>query len=55
MNKTTDIKIVDVSFNTERIAYRTAMKFGGRVVEDVTLFHINVDVETRDGKRGSGL
>lgn len=55
MNKSTDIRIADISFNTERIAYRTAMKFGGRVVEDVTLFHVHVDVETRDGKRGRGL
>jgi len=55
MTKSTDIRIANVSIDTERIAYRTAMKFGGRVVHEVTLFHVNVEVETRDGKRGAGL
>ena len=30
------------------------MKFGGRVVTDVPLFNVDVTVETRDGRRGSG-
>lgn len=55
MSKPTDVHVVDVTTQTERIAYRTPMKFGGRVVEDVTLFHVEVQVETRDGKRGTGL
>jgi L-alanine-DL-glutamate epimerase-like enolase superfamily enzyme len=55
MAKVTDIRIVDVSYQTEEIAYRTPMKFGGRVVEGVTLFHVEVDVETRGGKRARGL
>lgn len=54
MPKLTDIRIVDISTNLENILYRTPMKFGGRVVTDVTLFNVDVTVETRDGRRGSG-
>ena len=54
MNKSTDIRIVDISTNLENILYRTPMKFGGRVVTDVTLFNVDVTVETRDGRRGAG-
>ncbi|HIF34559.1 MAG TPA: hypothetical protein EYG57_06670 [Planctomycetes bacterium] len=57
MTKSTDVRIVDISCATERIGYRTPIKFGGRIVDDVTLFHVTVDMETRDGKKhgtGSG-
>ena len=54
MTKSTDIRIVDISTNLQNILYRTPMKFGGRVVTDVTLFNVDVTVETRDGRRGSG-
>ena len=49
MTKSTDIRIVDISTNLENIRYRTPMKFGGRVVTDVTLFNVNATVETQDG------
>lgn len=39
---------------TTRIDYRTPIKFGGRVVVDVTLFDVRVTVETRDGRRATG-
>lgn len=55
MTKSSDISLKHVSTSTERIGYRTPIKFGGRVVVDVTLFHLHVDVETRAGKRGRGL
>ena len=54
MNKPSDIRIVDISTNLENILYRTPMKFGGRVVTDVTLFNVDVTVETRQGQRGTG-
>lgn len=54
MTKPTDIRIVELSTNLENILYRTPMKFGGRVVTDVTLFNVDVTVETRDGRRGQG-
>jgi L-alanine-DL-glutamate epimerase-like enolase superfamily enzyme len=55
MTKSTDIRIADISSSTETIGYRTPIKFGGRIVDDVTLFHVRVVVETRDGKRGTGF
>lgn len=55
MAKLTDIRVVRSQASTERIAYRTPIKFGGRVVSDVLLLHVSVDVETRDGRRGQGL
>ena len=54
MSKPTDIRLQDVSWSTTDIDYRVPIKFGGRVVVDVTLLDVTVDVETRDGRRGSG-
>jgi len=54
MSKLTDIQIRDVSSSTTEIGYRVPIKFGGRVVVDVTLLDVTVQVETRDGRRGSG-
>ena len=55
MGKPTDIRIVDVSAQTQTIAYRTPMKFGGRVVTEVVLLDVAIEVETGDGRRGQGL
>ncbi len=55
MSKPTDIRLLDVTAETERFAYRTSMKFGGRVVTDVVLLHVTATVETRDGRRGEGF
>ncbi len=55
MSKTTDVRLVEVRTETESFAYRTPMKFGGRVVTDVVLLHVTAVVETRDGRRGEGL
>lgn len=55
MPKSTDIKLKLVTTETERIEYRAPMKFGGRVVTDVTLLHVNAEVETADGKVGRGF
>ncbi len=55
MAKTTDITLRRVSTSTQRFAYRTPIKFGGRVVDDVVLLDVEVDVETRDGRRATGF
>jgi len=55
MAKTTDIALRRVSTSTQRFAYRTPIKFGGRVVDDVVLLDVEVDVETRDGRRATGF
>ncbi|NLF70221.1 MAG: mandelate racemase/muconate lactonizing enzyme family protein [Candidatus Anammoximicrobium sp.] len=55
MAKSTDITLRRVSTSTQRFAYRTPIKFGGRVVDDVVLLDVEVEVETRDGRRGTGF
>ena len=54
MTKPTDIRLCEVGSSTQYLKYRTAMKFGGRVVTDVVLLDVTVEVETRDGRRGRG-
>lgn len=55
MTKLTDITLRSVTTSSQRFAYRTPMKFGGRVVVDVVLLDVAVDVETRDGRRARGF
>jgi L-alanine-DL-glutamate epimerase-like enolase superfamily enzyme len=55
VTKPTDVRIVSAQATTETIDYRTPIKFGGRVVTDVVLANVVVDVETSDGRRGRGL
>ncbi len=55
MAKDTDVRIVSVNTATEEYAYRTPMKFGGRVVEGVILRNVVIEVETRRGLRGCGF
>ena len=55
MPKPTDIQIKNVTVETERFDYRSPIKFGGRVVTDVVLLNVTVEVETRNGQRGSGF
>jgi L-alanine-DL-glutamate epimerase-like enolase superfamily enzyme len=54
MPKPTDIRLLEVRSSTEHIQYRAPMKFGGRVVTEITLLNIDATVETRDGRRGAG-
>jgi L-alanine-DL-glutamate epimerase-like enolase superfamily enzyme len=55
MDQPTDIQIKEVKTETERIAYRSPIKFGGRVVTDAVLVNVTLVVETRMGRRGSGF
>lgn len=55
MPKPTDIRLVELSTQTERYAYRTPIKFGGRVVTDAVIYDVQATVETRDGRRATGL
>jgi L-alanine-DL-glutamate epimerase-like enolase superfamily enzyme len=54
MPKATDIRILSAEASQERIDYRTPMKFGGRVVTDVVLLNVRVEVETRTGCPATG-
>ncbi len=51
---TTDVRIVGARCTTEEIRYRAPIKFGGRVVTDVTLLNVVVTVSTRDGRQIDG-
>src|SRR5437764_3989621 len=55
MSKPTDIRILSVKTETERIEYRSPIKFGGRVVTDAVLVNVTIEVETLGGRRGSGF
>ncbi len=54
MTKATDIQLKSVTCDTAQYDYRVPIKFGGRVVQDVTVANVTVEVETRDGRRGRG-
>ncbi len=54
MARDTDLTLNRVEHRLTEIAYRTPMKFGGRVVTDATILDVHVDVVTRDGRRGRG-
>jgi L-alanine-DL-glutamate epimerase-like enolase superfamily enzyme len=53
-SKSTDMRVLETHVSTETIAYRTPMKFGGRVVTAATLLHVAIEVESRSGLRGRG-
>lgn len=55
MPKSTDVRIVSAQATSEKIDYRTPMKFGGRVVTEVLLLHVEVEVETAAGRRAQGF
>ena len=55
MPKPTDIRLVDVTHSTERFAYRTPIKFGGRVVTDAVVVDVQATVQSRNGRRATGL
>ncbi|MDO4582770.1 MAG: mandelate racemase/muconate lactonizing enzyme family protein [Planctomycetia bacterium] len=54
MMKNTDIAIKNIASGIENYTYRAPMKFGGRVVDSVTILNVCAEVESRDGKRGVG-
>ena len=55
MPKPTDIRLVSVEAQTNRIAYRTPIKFGGTALDRVTLLNVTCRVRTRTGKSAEGF
>ena len=55
MPKRTDIRRLEASASIRPIAYRTPMKFGGRVITEMTMLDVITDVETVEGRRGRGF
>ena len=49
------IRIEDVSFEFEDFQYRTPMKFGGNVVERVTLLNVHCTIRAGDGRTSRGF
>jgi L-alanine-DL-glutamate epimerase-like enolase superfamily enzyme len=48
-------RIEDVSFEFEDFQYRTPMKFGGNVVERVTLLNVHCTIRAGDGRTSRGF
>jgi L-alanine-DL-glutamate epimerase-like enolase superfamily enzyme len=55
MEKSTDIRVCGAKLSTERIEYRSPIKFGGRVVTDVVIANVELEVETPGGRRAQGF
>lgn len=51
MTKATDIRIRSAACAFESITFRTPIKFGGRVQSRSFLINVDIEVESRDGKR----
>jgi L-alanine-DL-glutamate epimerase-like enolase superfamily enzyme len=49
MSRTSDVLITGVRIGFEEYAYRTAMKFGGRVVERAMILNVGLEVRDRGG------
>lgn len=54
MSAVRKLKIERITTSLERIDYRTPMKFGGRVVADVTIADAQVELSTDDGRSAVG-
>jgi L-alanine-DL-glutamate epimerase-like enolase superfamily enzyme len=55
MSKSTDIRIVEATCRFEDVPFRAPLKFGGRVIDQTKLIEVEVEVETRSGRMGSGI
>ena len=53
--KSTDVRIGEVRHGYEDHLYRAPYKFGGRVVDRVTILNVRCRVTTRDGKTAWGF
>src|SRR6266700_232004 len=53
--KPSDIRIEDVSISYQDYSYRIGYKFGGRVVDRVTLLNVVCHMRTVDGRVGKGF
>ena len=51
MSKSTDVRIKSAACAVELLPFRTPLKFGGRVIDRSFLVNVDVEVESRDGKR----
>ncbi len=54
MAKPTDVRVREVDPSTERVAYRTPLKFGGVPSTHATVLTVRLRAETRDGRSAWG-
>ena len=54
MSKATDIRIKSASCAVEPLPFRAPLKFGGRIMDKALIINVDVEVESRDGKRHAG-
>ncbi|MRR10002.1 hypothetical protein EG831_08020, partial [bacterium] len=50
-----DVRIVDVAMSREDYTYRAPLKFGGAIVDRVTLLNVNVTIADRAGRSAKGF
>lgn len=53
--RSTDIRIAEVRHSYQDFVYRAPYKFGGRIVDRVTLLNVRCRAKTRDGKSAWGF
>jgi len=53
--KSTDIRVVEASCETENVRYRSPLKIAGRVINDMMVLSVRVKVESRGGKVAEGF
>lgn len=53
--KTTDIRVEEIAASFEDFLYRTPIKFGGSVLDRVTLLNVNCTISNGSGGRQSGF
>ena len=55
MPKTTDIRIKEAFCTFEPLTFRAPLKFGGRIISKTDVMNVQVVVETKAGKKATGL
>ena len=55
MSFSTDIRVTDVRIDYENYPFRSPLKFGGAVVNNMTVLNAHIRVETRSGKIAEGV
>src|SRR5215208_6107052 len=53
--KPTDARVESIEFGYEDYKYRAPLKFGGAIVDRVTLLNVNCAIRTRNGKTAKGF
>ena len=55
MPKASDIRVVEATITFEPCAFRSPLKFGGRVMDKSRLMNVQVTVESRGKKHSTGM